>query len=96
MACPWCVTYRSGRRGTARKPGQKPPTINLANGTPAQITNVQRTAGGQLQFFDKLGKPVQPRMLKLAPVVRQRIMLTPARPTPVVSAARVHSSHPVS
>jgi len=69
------------------KPGQKPPTINLANGTPAQITNVQRTAGGQLQFFDKLGKPVQPRMLKLAPVVRQRIMLTPARPTPVVSAA---------
>jgi hypothetical protein len=67
-------------------PGQKPPTINLANGTPAQISKVQKTAEGKLQFFDKSGKVVQPRMLKLAPVVRQRIMLTPGRPTPVVPA----------
>lgn len=68
-------------------PGQKPPTINLANGTPVQISRVQKTAAGKLQFFDKSGKEVQPRTLKLAPVVRQRVMLTPERPTPVVPAA---------
>lgn len=68
-------------------PGQKPPTINLANGAPAQISRVQKTAEGKLQFFDKSGKQVQPRMLRLAPVVRQRIMLAPGRPAPVVPVA---------
>jgi hypothetical protein len=33
------------------------------------------------------GKLVQPRTLQLAPVVRQRILLMPGRPTPVVPAA---------
>jgi hypothetical protein len=68
-------------------PGQKPPAINLANGTPVQISRVQKTAEGKLQFFDRGGKQVQPRMLKLAPVVRQRIMLAPGRPAPVIPAA---------
>jgi hypothetical protein len=74
------------------RPGQKPPTIKLPDGTPVQISRVQKTAGGKLQFFDKSGKPVQPRMLKLPPVVRQRVMLTPGRPTPVVPAAAFSES----
>lgn len=69
------------------KPGQKPPTISLASGAAAQISRVQKTPQGRLQFFDKSGKVVQPRMLKMAPVTRQRVMLTPQHPTPVVPVA---------
>jgi hypothetical protein len=67
-------------------PGRKPPAITLPNGAPAEISRVQKT-DGKLQFFDKSGKAVQPRMLTMAPVVRQRIMLTPGQPMPVVPAA---------
>ena len=72
--------------------GQKPPAINLSNGAPVEISRVQKSAEGKLQFFDKSGKQVQPRMLKLPPVVRQRVLLTPGKPTPVVPVAALQEA----
>lgn len=69
------------------KPGQKPPSVLMTNGKLIQINNIKKTPDGKLQLFNQSGTQVQPQMLKLAPVVRKRVMLTPDRPTAVVTAA---------
>lgn len=69
------------------KPGQKPPSIRLANGRlipGTQIQNVRKTEQGTLELLDARGKLLAPKVLKLAPIVRQRALLSADRPVPVV------------
>lgn len=69
------------------KPGQKPPSIRLANGRlipGTQIQNVRKTEQGTLELLDARGKLLAPKVLKLTPIVRQRALLTADRPVPVV------------
>ncbi|CAJ0816635.1 hypothetical protein [Ralstonia flaminis] len=68
-------------------PGQKPPSIRLANGKlipGTQVQNVRKTEQGTLELLDARGKLLVPKVLKLAPIVRQRALLSADRPVPIV------------
>ena len=68
-------------------PGQKPPSIRLANGRlipGTQVQSVRKTEQGTLELLDARGKLLAPKVLKLAPIVRQRALLSADRPVPVV------------
>ena len=68
-------------------PGQKPPSIRLGNGKlipGTQVQNVRKTEQGTLELLDARGKLLAPKVLKLAPIVRQRALLSADRPVPVV------------
>ncbi|WP_199031235.1 hypothetical protein [Ralstonia sp. ASV6] len=68
-------------------PGQKPPSIRLANGKlipGTQVQNVRKTERGTLELLDARGKLLAPKVLKLAPIVRQRALLSADRPVPIV------------
>ena len=71
----------------AAKRGQKPLQIRLSSGklvAASSITRVSRSAQGGLQLFTKLGAALTPKLLKLSPVVRSQVMLTPENPVPMV------------
>jgi hypothetical protein len=68
---------------------QKPLLIRLASGETrraSDIAAVRKTDQGPLTFFDAKGQPLKVKLLKLAPVIRQRVMLTPGHPAAVVPA----------
>ena len=68
------------------KPGQKPPVIRVAGRVVpvSQIASARKTEQGSLALFDAKGAQIRPTLLKLQPIVRQRALLTPEHPTPVV------------
>ena len=68
------------------KPGP-PPSVRLQNGTMARLSSVERGPNGALRFLDQSGKTVQPRMLKLTPIVRPMVLVAPTRRVPVVPVA---------
>ena len=83
------VMARSGQivEVQREKPGQRPPVIRLANGKTLQaseIATARKTPNGQLMFFNARGVQLKPTVLKLAPVIRPRAMITPGKVARVV------------
>lgn len=69
------------------QPGQKPPSIRLANGkliSGTQVQTVRKTEQGKLALLDARGKLLVPQVLKLQPIARQRAVLSAERPVPIV------------
>lgn len=71
------------------RPGLKPPIIRGANGKAiptSRIATARRTEQGTLELLDSRGLQLKPAMLKLTPIVRQRVLMSPEEATPLVPA----------
>jgi hypothetical protein len=67
--------------------GQRPPVIRLANGKSLQVSDIataRKTPNGQLMLFDARGVQLKPKVLKLAPVIRPRALMTPEHAAKIV------------
>jgi hypothetical protein len=69
-----------------------PPIVRLQSGAVVRLSKVQLGPEGRLQFFDKNGKQVQPRMLKLKPVARPHVIVAPGQGAVVVPAAAMQQA----
>ena len=90
------VMSRSGHviEVAPQKEGAKIPSVRLKSGALVQLSKVKRSLDGALQFFDKAGTQVQPRLLDLKPIARTRVLVAPNVEEPVVPAAALKETIP--